>query len=286
MSRWLLKRAWPPVLETLQGWSKDDGAMLSAAMAYYAAFSLFPLCLVLIAILGVVTRLTSNSLDPQSQMLKLVGENVDPWLVRQLGDLLSGVQSRAGVGGPIGLLTLAIGAIAIFVQLEAMFDRIWRLPDSGPKGWVAAIREVVWGRVVAFLMLLGVGALLLMLFLAGLLPSDLKVHVLGLPFGKYLWQVCQIVLTVAGYTLLLGMIYKIIPKAKVPWKAALSGGLLVAVVWQIGQQALAFFLIGDKYSAYGVVGSFIALMIWFYYASAVMFMGAEFTAAICRRIVK
>jgi membrane protein len=58
---------------------------------------------------------------------------------------------------------------------------------------------------------------------------------------------------------------------------------LAAVVWEIGRMILAAFLIGNKYSAYGVVGSFIAVMLWIYYASTVVFLGAEYVQVICRR---
>ncbi len=56
----------------------------------------------------------------------------------------------------------------------------------------------------------------------------------------------------------------------------LYGGLLVAVVWQIGSQLLARFVVGGNYSAYGVVGSFIAMMLWVYWASMVLYLGAQF----------
>ncbi len=72
------------------------------------------------------------------------------------------------------------------------------------------------------------------------------------------------------------LIFKILPKAPVRWRDASAGGMLTAVTWQIGQRLLESFVISNNYSAYGIVGSFLAVMLWMYYASAVVLLGAEF----------
>jgi membrane protein len=64
----------------------------------------------------------------------------------------------------------------------------------------------------------------------------------------------------------------------VPWKQAIGGGLVAGVAWEIGRQLLAFLIVGKSYTAYGVIGSFIVLMLWFYYASVVLLFGASFVA--------
>jgi membrane protein len=83
--------------------------------------------------------------------------------------------------------------------------------------------------------------------------------------------------------LLFTVIYRVLPKQSVRWRDALAGGVLVAIIWEVGQQLLAPLVIGEKYSAYGVVGSFIAVMLWMYYASAVLFIGAEFVQILWRQ---
>jgi membrane protein len=76
--------------------------------------------------------------------------------------------------------------------------------------------------------------------------------------------------------LLFAAIYRILPKTSVRWRNAAAGGLLTAFTWQIGQRVLESIMISNNYSAYGVVGSFLAVMLWMYYASAVVLLGAEF----------
>ena len=72
------------------------------------------------------------------------------------------------------------------------------------------------------------------------------------------------------------IIYRVIPKRHVPWLQAIGGGLVAGVAWEIGRQLLALLIVGKSYTAYGVIGSFIVLMLWFYYAGLVLLFGAEF----------
>jgi membrane protein len=282
---WMKKHAWPVVERTWKGWQEVDGLLLSAAMAYYAAFSLFPLCLVLISILGFVIRFSSHAQDEQQQLLALVAENAGPagpWLAQQLGALLAGVQSQATLGGPIGVLTLLVAALGVFVQLDYSFDRIFGTtrPSSS---WLAAVWSVLHDRLIAFVMLLAVGGLLVTVFLANMILSGIRSYVVELPAGPSAWHWGQVSFTLVMNALLFGVIYKMLPRATVRWKAALAGGIFVSITWFVGQQILTSFVIGSGYTAYGVVGTFIAVMLWMYYASAVIFLGAEFVQALGRR---
>lgn len=278
---WIRCRAWPVLKNTYGGWSKDDGFLLSAAMAYYATFSLLPLVLVLIAGLGLIARFSTTVQIQQQQLIEIVGQRVSPWLADQLSAVLEGVRVQAGVGGPLGLLALLGAAIGIFYQFQTIFDRIWANPEPASRGWIAAIRAALVDRLVAFLMLLGIGLLLLAVFVANLVLSGVQRYVEVLPGGHTLWNLSQTGFTLLLYTLLFALIYRVIPRPRVHWIDALHGGFWVALVWQLGQRLLAQFVIGEKYSAYGVVGSFIAIMLWTYYASAVIFLGAEFVQALC-----
>ena len=88
-----------------------------------------------------------------------------------------------------------------------------------------------------------------------------------LPGGVMLWGWTHFLFTTVTNALLFGLIYKILPKVTIRWRDALAGGLLVALVWNLGQHLLVTFLIGPNYTAYGIVGSFIAVMICVYYVS-------------------
>ena len=96
MRGWIQQRFWPVAKETWSGWSKHDGSLLSAATAYYAAFSLFPLCVVLIAVLGVVGRYSAFLQSQQAELVEVIKSNMGPWLAEP-GRWDS--RRRAGAGG-------------------------------------------------------------------------------------------------------------------------------------------------------------------------------------------
>jgi membrane protein len=280
MLRWITRRLWPVLCSTWNGWGKDNGALLSAATAYYAAFSMFPLCLVLIASLGVVGRYSSSLRIEQHDLIVRLSQNVSPWVADQLETILNGVQARALLGGPLGLLALILTAIGVFMQLETIFARIWGTRDPSFKGWLAAIRAVLWSRALGFLTLLAIGALLMAVFFVDVIFAGIRPFFVDLPAGRWGWRLLQTSMTIGCDTLLLTTIYKVFPHAHVPWKAALGGGLLAAAVWAVGRSVLLSLVVGNQYSAYGIVGAMMGVMFWFYYASAVVFLGAEFVRAL------
>lgn len=281
MWRWLTYRLLPALVEAPQRWSNDNGFLLCAAMSYYASLSIFPLCLLLIAGLGYVMRFSEQAQFQQQQLIEVVADNFSPAVAQQLDSVLGQVKDNAGIGGPIGLLTLLVTAIGIFYQFDNIMAQIWGTPAPTQRGLLAAARTALIDRLAAFAMLLGIGLLLIVVFLADMVLVGVRSYAGELPGVDVLWPVLQTTVSLAMNALLFATIYKVLPKAKVRWSDALAGGVLVAVTWLIGQKLLAMFVIGEKYTAYGVVGSFIAIMLWIYYASAVIFLGAEVVQSLC-----
>jgi membrane protein len=274
------RRAWRVFWATLKGWQKDDGGMLSAAIAYYGAFSLFPLCLVLIASLGVAGRYSTFLQKEQTVFVDYVAKNVGPWLAGELNSILSGVQTQASLGGMLGMAALVLAAIGIFMQLENIFARVWHSPESTDSGWVAAIREALWNRLSAFLTLLVIGAMMMVVFLTDVVLVSIRPLLANLPAGPLAWKTVQTIVTIGCDAVLLATIYYVLPKVRMHWGAALAGGLFAAVIWAIGRWLLLLLLVGKSYSAYGIVGALMGVMFWYYYASVVLFMGAEFVHAL------
>jgi membrane protein len=173
---------------------------------------------------------------------------------------------------------MLFSAIAGFVQLQQAFDRIGDVPRTSKKGVASAIRMVLFERLIAFLMLCSLALLVTAVFIGTLVLFGLEQYTTGvLPGSQILWRPMQSLISFLTNTLLFSLIYRSLPKKAAPFRYCLRGGLLAAVIWEIGRQILAAVLIGTRYTAaYGVIGSFIGLMLWCYYAVAVLLLGAEY----------
>jgi membrane protein len=276
-----IMRVYRNLREAYANWCKDDAMGLAAATSYYMALSFFPLLLLLVAVMGLVLQFTGWGINVQQRLLNLLAENVAPSLAAQVKVALSSVQSNAALNGPVGLTTLLLSAMAVFAQFEKAFDRIWSIPEQEYRGILAALGKILFQRFRAFLLLLGLWTLVIAAFFCNMALATLheftSVHLVE---SDALWYLLTAVTAVLTDWLLFTLLYKILPKATVEWRAAAGGGLLAAIVWEVGRRVLAALVIGTHYSVYGVVGAFIAIMLWVYYAAATVFFGAELAQVI------
>ncbi|HET6327949.1 MAG TPA: YihY/virulence factor BrkB family protein [Planctomycetaceae bacterium] len=259
-------------------WSRDEGPVMAAAVAYYVALSFFPLVLVLISGLGLFFRFAHSGTDAHQAVLTLVESDLSPSARASVEQALDQVRDRSTIHGPIALLMMLFSAIAGFVQLQQAFDRIGDVPRGNSKGIVHAVRMVLFERFIAFLMLCGLALLVTAVFIGTLVLFAMEQYTKGIiPGSHLLWRPLQSLVSLGTNTLLFSLIYRSLPKKPAPFKYCLRGGLLAATIWEIGRQILAALLIGTRYTAaYGVIGSFIGLMLWCYYGVAVLLMGAEY----------
>ncbi|MCA9194959.1 MAG: YihY/virulence factor BrkB family protein [Planctomycetales bacterium] len=263
-------------------WKNDDASSMAAAVAYYLALSLFPMLLLLIAGVGLVMRFTQLGQNAETQILVVVAEHCSPTLETQVREVLAQLRSHSLLGGPFGLVTAILAAIGVFHQFERAFDKIWRIPDRPQSGLLASVLEVLGQRVAAFVLLASVGLLIVVILAANVAIGAVRSWMTSLNIpGTSAVVLGDMTTTLLLNSFAFGMLYRWLPKRPVGWSAALRGGMLVAVIWEVGRQVLSAFLIGMRYTtAYGAIGSFIALLLWFYWGVTVLFFGAEYVQVI------
>jgi membrane protein len=258
---------------------KNDGLVLAASIAYSLALSLFPLMLVLVASLGWALQFTQAGRDAQQAVLAAIEEQASPELSEQVARTLTSVEANAGAGGLAGLVTLLVAAIAIFTQIDYAFDRIWENASESGVTWRTRVWRLLFTRLKAVGMLLGVAAFIIAVMISSLVWKGVEENiatVVKLP--AWVESVVQPAVHVAINGLAFAVGYRYLPKAPVDWTAALAGGLVTSLGWELGRQVLAAYLIGDTLpTAYGVIGSFMAVMLWTYYAMIIVLFGAAYT---------
>lgn len=265
---------------TVAEWIEDKAPRLGAALAYYTVFSIAPLLLVAIVIAGAIFGEANAQERIVAQMAGLVGVEGAIALNRMIES--AKLPSNAGTAATvIGVVTLLVGALGAFAQLQDAFDTIWEVtPRPGRRG---ALR-LLQARLTAFAMVLVVGFLLLV---------SLVVNALVAGAGGYLterWQRYDLIVAAVnlGLPLLVSLIlfavmFKVLPDVKLRWRDVLPGAALTALLFVIGKIVIGFYLSLSRFgTAYGAAGSVLILLIWIYYSAQILFFGAEFTQVYVR----
>jgi membrane protein len=267
--------------QTFSEWLEDKVPQLGAALAYYTVFSLAPLVLLLLAIVGFLFR---N--DPAGAWQK-VTEQMSYFLDKSAIDVVQGIAQKASqpnkgvVATSIGILLALFGASGVFGQLQDALNTIWGVKAKPGVGIMGFIRS----RFLSFGMVAGVCFLLLVSLVLESLLKSLSHYVQAmLPGGIVIALVVYSIFDLAVVVLLFACIFKFLPDVKIQWRDVWIGAVITAIFFAIGKWALGLYLgSGTAASAYGAASSLITLLLWIYYSSQILLFGAEFTQVYAAR---
>jgi membrane protein len=267
------KVVWSLLKQTVSDWSSDDATRLAAAMAFYTLLSLAPLVMVAIAVAGLAFGDEAARGYVSDQLSSIVGpeagEGVET-VVQHASAPTTGVLSSI-----IGIVVLLFGASGVFKELQASLNRIWEVEPKPGRGILGVLRD----RFFSFTMVVGVAFLLLVsLVVSTALSAVGKFMSSSLPGGAILWQIVNFFISLTVIALLFALIFKVVPDVKIRWRHVWPGALATALLFTIGKFALGLYLgRASVTSGYGAAGSLVVLVMWVYYATQILFLGAEFT---------
>lgn len=271
------------IKETVQQFGEDKATRLAAALAYAAVFSIPPLILLVLVVLGRLLGAQFTEEQIQSHLLNQFSGLLGP----QSADLLANVienASRPGGGliaGTVGLVTLAIGASGFFAQLQDALNTIWEVEPAPGRGILGTIKD----RLFSFSLVAGLGLLLLLSLVVSTALSALNAYVAGLlPDAKLVVQVLNQVISLVVIVLLFAAVYKVIPDVQISWRDVWIGAIVTGILFTLGKWAIGLY-IGQSSTAadYGTAGSLAVFLVWIYYSAAIFFLGAEFTQVYANR---
>lgn len=261
--------------QTFGEWLEDKAPQLGAALAYYTVFSLAPLILVLLAIVGLIFR---N--DPAGAWSKIT-EQMSYFLDKSAIEVVQNIAQKAAEPSKgifatiIGIALALFGASGVFGQLQDALNTIWGVKAKPGGG--------IWGFLrTRFLSFAMVGGVCFLLLVSLVLESLLK------GFSQWIQAIFAggIVVALGVYwifdlaviVLLFAIIFKYLPDVKIQWRDVWIGAAMTAIFFAIGKWALGLYLgSGSAGSAYGAASSLITLLLWVYYSSQILLFGAEFT---------
>jgi len=268
--------------QTFSEWLEDQAPQLGAALAYYTVFSLAPLVLLLLAIVGFIFH---N--DPAGAWRKMT-EQMSYFLDKSALDVVANIAQTAAhpsKGMPatiIGILLALFGASGVFGQLQNALNTIWGVKAKPGAGIVGFIRS----RFLSFAMVAGVCFLLLVALVFESLLKGFSHYIQAIfPGGIVIALVVYSVFDLAVVVLLFALIFKYLPDVKIQWRDVWIGALMTAIFFAIWKWTLGLYLgSGAAASAYGAASSLITLLLWIYYSSQILLFGAEFTQVYAARV--
>lgn len=283
----IVQSRWVKMLgRTLLKWQQDECLEMGAALAYYAMFSLFPIILVILSVVGLVL---GPSTAAYNQILYFAQEALPPdafqIVERTLREFHSGSTSASIIGFGILLFT----ASGFFGALSRAFDKIWRVPprnqDNG--NFIEIALNFLWQRLFAFLLVISSSGLIFISLMSNI-AIDTLMKVLDrfnqrinfITFDQVsLLPVIQLGVSFLILTLVVMVLYKILPSTAIAWGDIWLGALITALLWVVLQQLISNSVIslGSRFRSYGVVGGVMVLMLWIYLTSQIFFLGGEFT---------
>jgi membrane protein len=261
--------------QTFQEWLQDKAPQLGAALAYYTVFSLAPLILVLLAIVGFLFR--DDPAGAWNKITQQMSYFLDPSALQVVQDIAEKASQpgKSVIATIIGVTLALFGASGVFGQLQDALNTIWGVkakPGTGIWGFLRA-------RFLSFAMVAGICFLLLVsLAIEALLKGFSHYLQSVVPGGIVIALTVYLVFDFAVVVLLFAMIFKFLPDVKIQWRDVWIGAVMTAIFFGIGKWALGLYLSsGAAGSAYGAASSLITLLLWVYYSSQILLFGAEFT---------
>jgi membrane protein len=254
-------------------WSADSASTTGAALAFYCAFSLAPLLVILLTIAGWVVGSQAAYGQVGAQLTALFGPATAKTL---LAAVESSQKTQGLISTAVSVVTLLIGASTVLAALESALENIWKtdvVVSRGIRGWVRT-------RLVSFGFILTLGFLLLISLTISTGISNLRERVAErhTAFVSTIGAL-DFLASLLIVSTLFALIYRYMPARRTPWRTVIAGGVLTAVLFDIGRWGIGLYLAhSTQPSAYGAAASFAALLLWLYYTAQIFLFGAEFTA--------
>lgn len=258
----------------------DRGArLLSGSIAFYALVSVVPILVIALHVAGLFVDSREADAAIAGELARWVGANG----AQTIGSSITAVRSRSGTGltSVLGALILVYGSTRLFSNLTTALDLLWETPpEPRPNGLLERARRQVTRRGLAFLMVLGIGVLLIgtVLLHGGLAAAR---HAVGFdpPVSRLIEMPVSLLLT----ALLFAAMFRFLPRARVESRDALVGGLVTSVLFSLGSWAITAYVTRRDTSVYGAAASIVMLLLWVHYSAQAFFLGAAFTAVSSRR---
>ena len=270
------------IKQSVTDFIEDDCMSSAAALAYYTIFSLPPILLIILMTVQPLLQQTGQKEGKLEQQLQQQA-GLDKSTIAEVEKMAQNARKTGTnpLSAAIGIAVLLFSATGAFAQLQYSLNRAWEVrPDPNAGG----IKNFLMKRVLSLGMILVIAFLVLVSIAITTVLSAMGELILPGGFPKSLSVVLNNLMSLLIMTLLFAGMFKVLPDSKVTWRSVWVGALFTAILFVIGKALIGFYLsMSNMDETYGAAGALVAVLVWVYYSSLIVLLGAEFTQAWARR---
>jgi membrane protein len=255
----------------LTGFMEHEAPQTAGSMAYYAVLSLFQLL-----VLGVVVASFFLGEGQAREFVLEQAEAAAPLDVETAeGVIDSVIEDRGGIGLVSGVLLLW-GALGLFSAIQRGINAAF------PK---AEKRPFIKDKLIGLALIALVGALALASVVIGIATGIINQVVADVadvvPGGALVLTLIDLIVPLLLIFAAFMIIYRVVPNRPVAFGEVWPGALVAAVLWTVLRLGFTYYAtnIADYDSAFGPISTAITLLVFLYFASMVVVVGAEFARA-------
>jgi membrane protein len=267
---------WEVLKHSGTGFSDHRVLKSSAALSYYTFFSMAPLLIVVISLCGIFLGREAAEGKVYGALSGFMGSDTALQLQQVIKN--ASIGNKGTIAAVIGVITLVIGATTVFAEIQDSINEIWGLKPKPKRGWLKLLQN----RFLSFSVIISLGFILLVsLAVTSVIDGFSERLAARFPEVTVIaFYVLNQLLTLTVISLIFGVIFRVLPDAKIRWRDVLSGAIVTAVLFMLGKLAISFYISKSEVgSTYGTAGSLVILLLWTYYSSIILYFGAEFTKA-------
>jgi membrane protein len=270
--------AWELLKETYVEWRKDNAPQLGAALAFYTIFSLAPLCIIIIVVIGYFLGKESVQLYIVNQMTEFVGKD-------NALNIMMTIEKSHNPGSDIyativAFILMLFGSSFVVVMLKNAINTMW-----GAKQYSSGIITTIKDRLISCIIVLLLILISFVLMISSSFLAALKLYLSSSAFIPIIFfQAGDILVSLLILTLIFAVLYKFLPDVNISWGDVWVGGAVTAILFTLGKIILGSYIGRISISsAYGAAGSLVVMLLWVYYSAQIIFVGAEFTQVYARK---
>lgn len=262
--------------EVFNHFFNSDTFQKGAALAYYAVFSIFPIIVIVTSLLGIFFGEEAVSGEIHRQLKDILGDKT----ALQLQDMIKNqyVNHNNIITTIVGFITLALGASGMLSQIHNAFNKIWNIKEKPKNSFIKYLLKQF-------------SSLTLLIFLFFIVLASTSINSLLIQYSakitanSYSVSIYEHSISFVIMVFIISLMFKFLGDAKIHWKPALFGGAFTAILFIIGKIGISIYIAHSHVTTtFGAASVIVFLMLWVYYISQIMFLGASFVQIMSNKL--